>query len=164
MRKRKELLKRISVINDDGFVVCNFIYSQTEINRYKKYYYSIYREQYNLSYCDYLIYMNYLKHIDIEAEAMCDMDTILRRFNWFNETYHLDDNYIHETINFIDGSNIKFQYIYDNKTYIFCNNISNNSLFHSEEYIEEKNSTYKHKVYLDYPTCYVKQSDLFVIS
>ena len=44
MRKRKELLKRISVINDDGFVVCNFIYSQTEINRYKKYYYSIYRK------------------------------------------------------------------------------------------------------------------------
>ena len=43
--------------------------------------------------------------------------------------------------------------------------MSNNSLFHSEEYIiEEKNSTYKHKVYLDYPTCYVKQSDLFVIS
>ena len=164
MRKRKEILKKICVINYDSIIVCKFIYSQTEINRYKKYYYSIYREQYNLSYCDYLIYMNYLKHIDIEAEAMCDMDTILRRFNWFNETYHLDDNYIHETINFIDGSNIKFQYVYDNKTYIFCNNISNNSLFHSEEYIEEKNSTYKHKVYLDYPTCYVKQSDLFVIS
>ena len=49
MRKRKELLKRISVIDDSGFVVCNFIYSQTEINRYKKYYYSIYRKQYNLS-------------------------------------------------------------------------------------------------------------------